>query len=388
MSKPLHIMLVAGEPSGDLLGARLIRALRQLTGGQVRFTAVGGEAMAAEGVPSLFDIKELAIMGIVEVIPKIPLVFRRIRQSVAAAVADPPDVLVTIDSPSFSLEVAGRVKTQLPGTKRVHYVAPQVWAWKPWRAKQMAGWVNHLMALLPFEPPFFEAAGLACDFVGHPVVEALPPGADLITAFRAGQGLDPGAPLLAVLPGSRSSEVKRLLPVMGGMVRQLAAARPGLHFVVPTVATVKDRVMAATADWPRTLVLDQPAAKAAALAAADAAVVASGTAALELAVAGTPMVVTYRLAPVTHWIAKRAIKVRFANLINLVLDREVIPERLQHLATPEILAADAGRLLDDREARDQQLADVQEALAALGAGGEAPSMRAARVVLKVAGQPA
>jgi lipid-A-disaccharide synthase len=296
-----------------------------------------------------------------------------------------PDVLVTIDAPGFSLRVSKRLKGA--GFPLVHYVAPSVWAWKPWRARKIASFLDRLMALLPFEPPYFEAHGLTTTVVGHPAVEAAADPADG-AAFRRRHGIEPGAPLLAVLPGSRRAEVGRLAPVFAATLARLAPDFPGLRAVVPTVPTVAPLVREAAKAWPvDTLVLDGPAEKYAAFAAADAALAASGTVAVELAVARCPTVVAYRVSPLSAAIARRMLKVRYVSIPNLVLDRVVQPELLQENCTPAALApALAGLLRDGAKARQRQLADLERVVAALsGAGDGPPSRQAARCVLEAIG---
>jgi lipid-A-disaccharide synthase len=379
---PPLIFLVAGEPSGDLLGARLMAALKTETGGRVRFAGVGGARMAEEGLRSLFPIRELAVMGIVEVLPHALNIYRRIRQTAAAAEAARPAALVTIDSPSFTLEVSQRLKGR--GIPLIHYVAPSVWAWKAWRAKHIAGFLDHLLALLPFEPPYFERHGLATTFVGHPAIEMGNVAVDP-ARFRARHGIAPAAPLLTVLPGSRKSEVKRLAPVFGATLGLLASRHEGLRAIVPTVETVAELVEAATRSWPvPALVLRDPAEKYQAFAASTAALAASGTVAVELAVAGLPAVIGYRLNWLSGALARRLVKAKYVSLVNLVLDRPLQAELLLGACTPERLAAALEVLLDDADARAAHVAGCREAVARLSAGDETPSRRAARVVLQLA----
>jgi lipid-A-disaccharide synthase len=376
------IFLVAGEPSGDLLGARLMAALKAETGGRVRFAGVGGERMAAEGLDSLFPIRELAVMGIVEVVPHALNIYRRIRQTVAAALAARPAALVTIDSPSFTLEVSQRLRGR--GFPLIHYVAPSVWAWKAWRAKHIARFLDHLLALLPFEPPYFEAHGLATTFIGHPAVEMAEVQTDR-DGFRARHAIDPAAPLLTVLPGSRRGEVARLAPVFGAALGVLAARHAGLRAVVPTVEMVAEAVEAAVRAWPvPTVVLRDPADKYQAFGASDAALAASGTVAVELAVAGLPAVIGYRVSRLSAALARRLLKIKYVSIVNLVLDRPLQVELLQDECTAERLADAVDRLLDDPAAREAHLAGCREAVARLRPGGESPSRRAARVILTAA----
>ena len=375
------VFLVAGEPSGDALGARLMDGLRSETGDAVRFAGVGGAAMRQRGLTSLFPMSDLSIMGLVEVLPRLPRLVRRLAQTVEAVTAIRPDVVVTIDSPGFTFRLARRLRGL--GIPVVHYVAPSVWAWRPGRAAKMVGLFDHLMALLPFEVSYFEAVGLPCTFVGHSVLESGADQADGHT-FRQRHDIPDAAPLLVCLPGSRHSETNRLLPVFGETVRRLAAGSPNLRIVVPTVETVAGAVTAAVAEWPgRPVVVLDESGRYAAFAAADVALAASGTVALELALARTPTVIAYRVHPLTAWLVRRLIKVRYANLINILLQREVVPERLQEACRADVLSVDVKRLLDDPRARSQQAEGVAEALRLLGRGGQSPSRRAARTVLEV-----
>jgi len=375
------VFLVAGEPSGDRLGARLMAALKRETGGRVRFAGVGGPEMAAEGLQSLIPISGLAVMGLIEVLPHIPRIWRSIRAVVDQARALRPDVVVTIDSPVFTLEISRRLAGH--GIPLVHYVAPSVWAWKPGRARRMARYLDHLLALLPFEPPYFERHGLATTFVGHPAIEESP-AAENAAAFRRGHGIAPGAPLICALPGSRRGEVRRLAPVFGAALGDLRGCFPGLSVVVPTVSTVADAVAREVRDWPvPAIVLPRAADKTAAFAAADVALAASGTVAVELAAAGLPAVIAYRLAPLSAFLARRLIKLRHVSLPSILLGREVQPEYLQERCTAGNLAAALERLLADPAARAAQIKGAGAAVALLDPGGAAPSGCAARRVLSL-----
>jgi lipid-A-disaccharide synthase len=381
--RALKVMLVAGEPSGDLLGARLMRALKRLTGGRVAFSGVGGEAMGAEGLASLFPMSELTIMGVVEILPKARHLLGRVAEVVAAARAARPDVLVTIDSPAFGFRVGKRLKGA--GIPLVHYVAPTVWAWRPGRARVIARFLDHLLVLLPFEPPWFEKVGLACTFVGHSVVEDAPPPGDLAAAgkaFRAAHGIAPGVPVICVLPGSRRSEVGLLLPRMAEALDILARRFPGLVAIVPTLAHVQGRVAEAAARWPvRAIVVPERDRKLAAMAACDVALAASGTVTLELALARVPMVVTYRVNPISAFAFRMLSRLTHVSLINIMSGREVVPEFLQEACTGPNLAEAVGRILVEPEARERQIQATDDFLKALGQGGVPPGERAARAVL-------
>lgn len=384
MTEAPLIWIIAGEPSGDQLAARLMAALKAETDGAVRFAGIGGARMAEQGLQSLFPIEDLSVMGLLEVLPHLPVILRRLRQATAAVRAARPAALVTVDSPSFTLEVSHRLKGE--GFPLIHYVAPQVWAWKPWRAKKMAGYLDHLLALLPFEPPYFEPHGLKTSFVGHPAVEQAKESSDP-AELRRRLGLDRSSPLLCLLPGSRRTEVKRMAPLFGATLALLAPRFPGLHAVVPTVEGVAALVDAEASAWPvPSHIVTGASDKLAAFRAADAALAASGTVAVELAVAELPSVITYRVNALSAAIARRLLKVRFASIPNLVLDREVQPELLQNQAQPEALAEAVGRLLSDESERQAQIAGCREATAALGGGEVSPSTRAARVVLQVIAQ--
>jgi lipid-A-disaccharide synthase len=311
-------------------------------------------------------------MGFFEVLPHLFLILRRIRETVAAVKALRPDAVVTIDSPRFTLEVAQRLKGE--GIPLIHYVAPQVWAWKPWRARQIARYLDRLLVLLPFEPPYFERHGLTAPFVGHPAVEAAPVAAD---------GREGRPPCLAVLPGSRRGEVTKLLPVFAEVVRALAPRHPGLSVVIPTVETVEDLVRQQVAGWPVPVEVVRGAeAKAAAFARATAALAASGTVALELAVAGVPTVVAYRLAGVVGQLPPSLLNVPFVSLVNIIAGRAVQPEFLQRRCrSAEILPA-VERLLGDPAARAAQRAGYAGVVEALTPPEGAPSRAAARAILE------
>lgn len=376
------IFLVAGEPSGDALGGRLMAALRQQTGGAVRFTGVGGDAMAAQGLVSEFPMADLSVMGVAEVLPRLPLLLKRISQTVDTARAANPAVFVSIDSPDFSFRVAKRLKGA--GFPLLHYVAPTVWAWRPGRAGRIARFLDHLLALFPFEPPYFEAEGLPCTFVGHSVVESAA-GAGDGAGFRSRHDIAADAPLVCVLPGSRHSETSRLLPVFTETMARLSTAKPSLRAVVPLAETVAGPVADAVARWPLpTVAVRGQDEKYAAFAAADVALAASGTVALELAMAELPSIIAYRLSPASAWIARRMVRVEYANLINIVLDRPAVPEFLQQDCTPDRLAEALAGLMDDQTARRAQTEAAREAVSRMGGeDGALPSQRAAAAILKV-----
>ena len=378
------IYLVAGEPSGDRLGADLMLAMREEDPG-IRFAGLGGPQMQAAGLETLFDISDLAVMGLVEVLPRLPVILRRISQTVSHVLQCEPDALVTIDAPSFGLRVAQKVRRRKPGIRTVHYVAPSVWAWRPGRAAHMAKFVDHVLALLPFEPPYMEAAGMTCDFVGHPIASRPVPDTDEIQKMRAIWGVSPDQPLLLVAPGSRRGEVSRLMPLFGEAAGRLAIRHPGLRPIIPMAETVVGEIQTAAAAMAVEPILVHPSDgekfKHLAFAAADAALVASGTITLEMAAAGTPMVACYRTNALTAAIVRRLVRVDTANLVNLVVGEKVVPELYQEDATVDAMVTETGRLLRRKEGYTRQAEAFRAALDTLGRSGAAPAQRAARSVL-------
>jgi len=383
-----EIYIIAGEPSGDHLGARLMAALKAQTGGEVRFSGIGGPEMAKQGLSSLFPMSELTVMGLAEVMPRLPNLVRRISETARHILRIIPDVVVTVDAPDFSLRVAKKIRGK--SIPLVHYVAPSVWAWKPGRAKKIAPILDHLMTLLPFEPPYFEREGLASTFVGHSILEsdvAMGDGA----AFRSRHNIDPVAKLLTVLPGSRHSEVKFLLPAIFDAINHLDYSN--LRVILPTVETLETEIKQAIAIWPEeisklvTIVIGEEA-KIDAFAASDAAIAASGTVALELAMARVPYVTIYKFNALTAVIARRLIKTPFANIINVLLDREVVPELIQEACRGDLIASHISLFLAGDDSAGIQVASFEDAISRLQDGDQKPSDRAAEVVLDVIEQHA
>ncbi len=381
----MRVFLVAGEPSGDRLGGALMEGLKALVP-NIEFDGVGGPLMQAQGLNSRFPMSELSVMGLVEVLPKYFHLKRRIAETAQAVLDTKPDVLITIDSPDFSLRVAKIVKAAST-IRTVHYVAPSVWAWRPGRADKMAKVIDHVLALLPFEPPYMERAGMECDFVGHPVVnEPIATDQD-IAHFRSTYDLQ-DAPYVLALPGSRRGEVDRLAPVFGEALSLFLKDRPDMRVVVPSVAHMVDTVSTHTRDWPgQTVVLDPrdmpsddaQALKRAAFAGADIALAASGTVSLELAAQATPMVIAYNLNWLTTLIAKRMVKLETVTLVNLVSDTRAVPECLLDDCEPQQIAR---ALTEVSQTPDTQREAMTVTMDRLGRGGEAPGLRAARAVLE------
>ena len=375
----MKLYVIAGEASGDALGAALLAGLKSLRP-DLQVRGIGGPLMQAEGLHSLFPMEELSVMGLAEVLPKYAHLKRRIREAAADVLAAAPDALITIDSPDFVLRVARIVRAARPDLRTIHYVAPSVWAWRPGRAAKMAHVIDHVLALLPFEPPYMTAAGMTCDFVGHPVVSAPRASTAEAQAFRADLG--GGGPLVLALPGSRRGEVARLAPVIGGVLDRVRAVHPQVQVVLPTLRSVAAMVEGLTADWPvRPRIIEAPEAKRAAFAAADVAIAASGTVSLELAANAVPMVIAYDMHPVTMWLMQRMARVDTVTLVNLVSDTRVVPEFLGGRCTPDLIAPALLGLIGPGPARDAQRAAMRLTMERLGEGGDPPGLRAARSVL-------
>jgi lipid-A-disaccharide synthase len=373
------IFIVSGETSGDNLAARLMEALKQETGGRVRFAGVGGPQSEKQGLQSLFPMSELSLMGLAEVLPHLPLLAKRLNETVAAARALQPDAVVTVDSPDFCLRVCERLRGS--GFPVIHYVAPQLWAWRPGRARKLARKIDHLMALLPFEVPFFAQYGVPCSYVGHPAIESGAGKGDG-PAFRARHHLPADATLLCVIPGSRRGEVRHMLPIFADVLERLKENHPDLHVVIPMVHTAEEAVREGTRDWKMpVLLLTDLSERFDAFAASNAAMAKSGTVSLELALAGVPMAVGYKVNAATAFVARRMINVEHASLANLLTRRAIIPEFIQENCTPQNLAETVDALLKPGEAREAQRAGFREVVEVLGDPEPPPSMRAARVVL-------
>ncbi len=377
----MKIMLVAAEASGDALGAALAQALRARRP-DVGFVGVGGPKMAAEGVDSPFDIAQLSILGWLEGLRAYGRVKARVADTVALAVRERPDAVVLIDSWGFTIRVAKAIREVLPHVPLIKYVGPQVWASRPGRAKTLANAVDHLLALYAFDAPWFEREGLATTVVGSQALHVDMSGADP-AAFRAARAIMPDANLLLVLPGSRPSEIRLMTPVYEEAVKALKAADPKLEVAVVVAGTVADDVTARVAAWPFRAHVVTEADKYAAMKAATVALATSGTVSTELALAGAPMVIGYRFAPLSYAIMKPFFTGKYATLFNHAADEEIAKELVQADATPEKVAAEVGRLLHDPAARAAQAHRQTEALDRMGRGGGDPSALAADAVLAV-----
>ena len=372
----LKVFIIAGEVSGDKLGGALMEGLNAAT--DVTYQGVGGPLMQAQGLTSQFPMDELSVMGLAEILPKYRALKARIRETADAVIAAKPDVLITIDSPDFCLRVARLVKAA-SNTRIVHYVAPTVWAWRAGRAEKMARHVDQVLALFPFEPPFMEAAGMRCDFVGHPVVAERVATVAEADAFRVQHGID--GPLILALPGSRRGEVSRLAERFGDALGQVVSQHPKARVVVPCAGPVAVLVKEMTADWavsPLLIDPDDKGAKRAAFRAADVALAASGTVSLELAASETPMVIAYDMAWLSRIVISRMLQVDTVTLVNLVSDTRVVPEFIGGACVADDIAKG---LIDVMAQPEAQIAAMQLTMDRLGLGGAAPGHRAAAAVL-------
>jgi lipid-A-disaccharide synthase len=374
------VFLIATEESGDRLGAALMKILRQRLGGAVRFEGVGGRAMAREGLDSLFPIEELSIIGLAAVAKQLPKILRLIRQTAAAATEAAPDILVIIDSPDFTHRVARRVRARDARIPIVDYVSPSVWAWRPGRARAMRTYVDHVLALLPFEPEAYRKLhGPPCSYVGHPLTEQL---TSLRPNVDEAKRRDAPPPVLLVLPGSRRSEIRHHIAVFGEVLGRLQEQGMAFEPVLPTMPHLQEAVAEGVKAWPvqpRVVIGEQE--KRAAFRIAHAALAKSGTVTLELALAGVPMVTAYRTGAMEAWILRRAIKVNSVILANLVIGENVVPEFLQEDCTPEKLAAALRDLLGDSELRRKQVEAFAKIDTIMSTGNAPPSVRAADIVL-------
>jgi lipid-A-disaccharide synthase len=375
----LSIFLIAGEVSADNIGGRIMAALKRRIHAPVVFAGVGGDKMAREGLHSLFPMNELSLVGLTEVVPHIPRIYRRMRQVTAEIQRMRPDLVLCIDTSGFSRGVARRLSGS--GIPVVQYKAPQAWAYWPWRAKKMARYFNCVLAILPFEPDFFSTYGVDCRYIGHPALESGAGEGDG-SSFRSAYCIPVDAPVLCVLPGSRSSEVRWSLPDFGGAIAILKERMPDLWVVVPTVSTVAPMVAEAVRSWPiSTIVVEGDARRFDAFAASNAALAVTGTVTVELALASVPMIGCYRASAITAWVARRVVTVDYLTIVNLVLDRPAVPELVQQFCRPDTLAAAVGELLLDSSLRQAQRASFGEAVARIGVGARPPTERAADILM-------
>lgn len=373
--------LIAGEPSGDSLGVHLMQALRRKDK-KAEFYGVGGDSMRADGLKSLFDISELAVMGLTEVIPSIPRVLRRINETVADIQRIQPDVVITIDSWSFSARVHKKLRRLKSDILQVHYVAPQVWAWKKKRARTMYKYIDLLLTLFPQEPRYFTPYNLPTVFVGHPVIES-----DVVNGvkgdFKKRHHIPEDNRLLLVLPGSRHNEVERLLPTFLEVVRQLHERYNDFSFVIPTVSTVSAQVreMVRQSQLPIEII-EGTNERHDAFKSGDVAIAASGTVALELAIVDVPHIIAYKVPKLTEWLARHFIHIQFVNLSNILLGKEVVPELLQQDCTVEKMIYYIEQFIKHKQIYNRQMSGFEKVRKLLGMGQMTPSDNAAEAIIK------
>ena len=376
MSRPIRVALVAGEASGDILGSGLMQAIKQRHP-DAEFIGVGGARMEAEGLKSYFPMERLAVMGLVEVLGRLFELLRRRRQLARDLIAAQPDVFIGIDAPDFNLGL--ELKLRRAGIKTVHYVSPSVWAWRQKRVLKIRDACDLMLTLFPFEAQFYDEHQVPVRFVGHPLADAIPQQADRAAA-RAALDLPQDEPVVALMPGSRGGEVARLGELFLDAAIRLRALRPGIHFLLPC-ATPERREqleqMLAGRDLPLTLLNGRSHE---ALAACDAVLIASGTATLEALLYKRPMVVAYRVAPLTYRILKRLVKSPYISLPNLLAERLLVPELIQDAATPEALAQAVAPLIDGGQVQTEGFDLMHRALR------RDASVSAADAVLKLAGR--
>ena len=378
MVRELKVFITAGEMSGDALGARLMAAIKKKTGGAVRFSGVGGQGMQAEGLQSIFPMNDLSVMGVFEVLPQLKTILGCIRQTADAIIAAQPDVVITIDAPDFSFRVAKKIKGKISG-KMAHYVAPTVWAWREGRAEKVAKLYDGIICLLPFEPPYFERHGMKAAFAGHSVLESAY-GKGNGAIFRKQQNIHDGAKVLGVLFGSRGGELRRMGPVLKQAAFDFVRHHPDVELVAPTLPHLAPKVAEFLHDMPCNVHIPvEPDLKPDAFAAMDAALACSGTVGLELAVAGVPHVIGYRINSVTHAMVRRFIKADYAHLVNLLLGHMVIPEFIQRDCTPQALTQALEAVWQNPDAQRNEFSRLR--LLLYGDGKDTPSMQAADFVL-------
>jgi lipid-A-disaccharide synthase len=377
MNQRPSFFIIAGETSGDILGGRLMSALKQRT--NARFSGIGGISMESEGLQSLFPMSELTLMGIFEVLPQIPNLIKRINQTAEVIKKYKPDVVITIDSPDFCFRVAKKIKKH--GIPIVHYVAPSVWVWRSGRAKKCARILDHILALLPMEPPYFTKHGLAATFVGHPVLESGAGKGDGET-FRNSYAIKSDEPVLCILPGSRTSEINHLVDIFEKTYSLLKNDHPTLRCLIPSLPKFHDTLHKV---FPDAIIVPQNE-KYDAMAASTVALAASGTVSLELAMAKVPTVIGYRFNGLSTFFANIVVpftKFKYASIINILLDEEVTPEYIFYKCTPQNLAQALNKLLDSKKLQARQIAKYSQGLELLRSNNMLPSAKAADTILSL-----
>ncbi len=378
------IFIIAGEASGDSLGSKLIRELK-LQCDDAEFIGVGGALMKEQGLISIFPMEELSVMGFAEVLPHLPKLLRRIKQTAEVIISEKPDFIITIDSPDFCFRVMKKLQGNVSG-KKIHLIAPSVWAYRENRAEKISKLYNLLLCVLPFEPPYFEKHGLKTVFIGHPLVADAPDFSQkekLADEFKKRHGIKEEAPIVSLTPGSRNGEVKKIFPEFIGAINLLAEKKPNLKVVIPLIDKTRNLVVEMAKNLKVEYFLIEKSEKESAFFAADFALAKSGTNTLEFSLHRIPIIVAYKINFLTHLILKIMVKIKFANLLNLILNKEIIPEMLQKNCTAKKLSALLEKLIDDKTFASKQIEESDKALKIMGLGSlKNPMQKAATEILK------
>ena len=384
MSKKKKIFIIAGEESGDNIGAKLIKNLKAKNN-DLEFIGVGGQKMASEGLHTIFLMNEISLMGFMEIVPHLPNLIKRINETVNRIILEEPDVLITIDSPGFNYRVVKQLKKKNFNVKKVHYVAPSVWAYKPERAMKTAKLFDHLICILPWEPPYFEKEGLATSFVGHPVFEDLNfLSADEKAKLRKERSYDKSDKVIAILPGSRKGEVKRLLPVFTEAANKIYAQNANAKFILMPTESLRLDVVEYVHNIPNCTIVSGTEIKRSLLQICDAAIVKSGTVALEVAALKCPYVTCYKINPITHWMIRKMLNIDYANLVNISAKKEIVRELIQDDCTSDEIAKEILKIINSDAVAKGQIEEAGYELAAMGLGSaEKPSEKAANVILNL-----
>lgn len=378
----MKIYFIVGEPSGDLLASGLMKALLKVDP-SIEFRGMGGESMIAKGFCSLFNIAEISVMGFFEVLPRLPLILKRLKQTIADIEKWQPDVIVTVDSWGFASSLLSRLKKRKSKIPTIHYVAPQVWAWKKSRAKKVAQLTDHLMTLLPNECQYFEKYGLHCEFVGHPVAERIAASIGTEAIFRDKIKIPANAKVICVLPGSRRSEIRKLAPVFKRAIIKINECEGDFHVVIPTVVAMETKVRKIFSDLKLPVrIVTGTENRYNTFKISDIAIAASGTVSLELAALKVPHLIAYTFNTLTNIMVKMTIKIRFANLINILANREIIPEFVLNNCRPYLIANCAISLLNSRQKAESQVLNAQQTMQQLNLPNIMPSERAAQIVIE------
>jgi len=380
----LKILFIAGEASGDILGGKLIAALKNQTDAKLELMGIGGTNMEKHGLHSLFSISELSLMGFTEIVPHIPRLLKRINQTAKFIIDQKPDIVITIDSPDFCFRVMKKVNQSeiSEKIKKIHFIAPTVWAYRPGRTKKIAKLYDLLLVILPFEPPYFEKYGLKTVFIGHPIIEKNPDAVP--TDFRIKYGISKNEILICLTPGSRIGEIKRILPEMTSAINILSEKYSGITAVILATDKTYDLIRNHLGEFKTKVILTTEQDKVSAFNSANLALAKSGTNTLEISLHRLPMIVTYKTGFLTYLIIRILVKVKFANLINIISNREIIPEMLQFNCQKNKLAAKLEELILNPDLCKKQIEESKMALKMLGIDAkETPSNKAAKAVLNL-----